>query len=140
MVDGNVCDHLADTSHTSSCETQISRVRPDPGVKDSYWHIPDEDWRAQGDIRSGSNFHPRENSRMMGLLKGTPKAGFSNKNDSNPRRRFFDDPRTVPKITDIDLLLLRNFRLILEILSSGRGIHVDEFSIPCVGTAERYLR
>ena len=65
---------------------------------------------------------------QMGLLVDIPKAGFGNTNDGNTSRRFFNDSEKVSRITKIDLELLRKFRLILEIISSGREIDVAKFA------------
>lgn len=56
----------------------------------------------------------------MRLLVDIPKAGYGNTNDgSNTSRRFFNNEEDAASITSVDLSLIKKFKVILEVLSSG---------------------
>ena len=64
----------------------------------------------------------------MGLLVDIPKARFGNTNDGNTSRRFFADPNTSSRITGVNVDLIKQFRVILEVISSGNNMDSDKFA------------
>lgn len=77
---------------------------------------------------------------QMGLLVDIPKAGFGNTNDGNTSRRFFADPDTSSRITGIDVNIIKRFKIILEAISSGHSINVEEFEEYTTDTAKLYVQ
>lgn len=75
----------------------------------------------------------------MGLLVDVPKAGFGNSNDGNTSRRFFSDPETAGRITEIDIDFIKKLKIILEVLSSGYKIDLKKFSDFLEETAKLYV-
>lgn len=76
----------------------------------------------------------------MGLIVDVPKPGFGNSNDGNTSRRFFHNPEEVAEITGLDLELIKRFKIILEVLSSGHCIDLEKFKILTSETAELYVK
>lgn len=74
----------------------------------------------------------------MGLLVDIPKPGFGNTNDGNTSRRFFADPECSSRITGINIGLIKRFKVILEVISSGNSIDVGKFGAYAHETAEMY--
>lgn len=75
----------------------------------------------------------------MGLLVDIPKSGYGNTNDGNTSRRFFADAETSASITGINIDLLKRFRVILEVISSGHEIDHDKFETYTQSTARLYI-
>lgn len=76
----------------------------------------------------------------MGLLVDIPKQGFGNTNDGNTSRRFFSDPDTASRITDIDICLIKKLKVILEAISSGHAIDEEKFEKYTREAAELYVK
>lgn len=76
---------------------------------------------------------------VMGLLVDIPKAGFGNSNNGNTSRRFFSDPITSSRITEVDIKLIKKCNIILEVLSSGHKINVKKFECFAEETAKLYI-
>ncbi|KAL4721448.1 hypothetical protein ACJJTC_007165 [Scirpophaga incertulas] len=74
----------------------------------------------------------------MGLLVDIPKQGFGNTNDGNTSRRFFSNPECSSRITGIDIELIKRFRMILEVISSGHSIDAEKFDVFARETANMY--
>lgn len=74
----------------------------------------------------------------MALLVDFPKAGFGNTNDGNTSR-FFEDPECSSRITGINLELIKRFKVILEVISSGNSIDVNKFGVYAHETAKLYI-
>ncbi|XP_029053996.2 uncharacterized protein LOC114881388 [Osmia bicornis bicornis] len=76
----------------------------------------------------------------MGLLVDMPKQGYGNSNDGNTSRRFFKKPEISARITGVDIRLIRRFKVILEVISSGHKINVEKFGIYTMDTAKLYVQ
>ncbi|KAJ8874374.1 hypothetical protein PR048_025222 [Dryococelus australis] len=63
----------------------------------------------------------------MGLLVDVPEAGFRNTNDGSSSRRFLSDPECSSRITGVNVDLIKRFKIILEVISSGNSIDVNKF-------------
>lgn len=74
----------------------------------------------------------------MGLLVDVPKAGFGNTNDGNTSRRFFADPEASSRITGVNVQLIKRFKVILEVISSGNSVDVHKFESYTHETATLY--
>ncbi|CAH0550888.1 unnamed protein product [Brassicogethes aeneus] len=74
----------------------------------------------------------------MGLLVDVPKAGFGNTNDGNTSRKFFNEPECSSRITGINLDLIRRFKVILEVISSGYSIDAEKYDAYALETAKMY--
>ncbi|XP_054721404.1 metabotropic glutamate receptor 6-like [Uloborus diversus] len=75
----------------------------------------------------------------MGLLVDVPKVGYGNTNDGITSRRFFGDVNEAAAITGIDLELILRFKIILEVISSGFDINVEQFGMYTMDTAKYYV-
>lgn len=77
--------------------------------------------------------------RRLGLHIDKPRSdGNGNSNDGNTARRFFNNIEVVAEITGVDLNLLRHFKVVLEVLTSGEAIDADKFDTYCMETAKLY--
>lgn len=76
----------------------------------------------------------------MGLIVDKVKNGYGTTNDGNTARRFFSNIELASEITGVDIHLLRNFSLILRIISSGSIVNTDHFSILLKETFDIYLK
>jgi len=65
----------------------------------------------------------------LGLIVDKPKHGFGSSNDGNTARRFFENPEITAQITRVDVNLIKNFKIILNVLSSGFAINAERFGI-----------
>lgn len=75
----------------------------------------------------------------LGLLIDQPKQGYGSTNDGNTARRFFQNSDVSASLTGIDEDLIKRFHVILQIISCGFEINVDEFEKYAVETARRYV-
>lgn len=76
----------------------------------------------------------------MGLIVDRPKSGFGSTNDGNTARRFFANAEKSADITGLDKNIISRFGIILQALSSGHEINIDEFEKYIRETKEMYLR
>ncbi|XP_036347841.1 uncharacterized protein LOC118757218, partial [Rhagoletis pomonella] len=75
-----------------------------------------------------------------GLIIDQVKQGFGTTNDGNTARRFFENIDVAAEITRLDKSLIHNFSLVLRVLSCGKQIKTQEFSVLLNETRELYLR
>lgn len=75
----------------------------------------------------------------MGILVDMPKQGFGSSNDGNTARRFFANAKLSSQITGINENLIKNFHIILKVISSGFKINVATFKILLKDTRELYF-
>ena len=75
----------------------------------------------------------------MGLLVDRPKPGFSNTNDGNTARKFFQNPQMSAEITGIDIEVITRFKIILQALSSGYDVNVAKFEEYTITTARLFV-
>lgn len=61
----------------------------------------------------------------LGLLVDMPKQGFESSNNGNTARRFFKNYKISAEITSISENLIYQFYVILQCLSSGQSINID---------------
>lgn len=54
-------------------------------------------------------------------------------------RRLFENPQKVSEITGLDKILVNNFSVILQVISSGQQVNHIKFGNYCLKTAERYI-
>lgn len=77
--------------------------------------------------------------KELGLIVDAPKTGFGNSNDGNTSRRFFCNPKLASEITGVDFNFIYRIKVILEVISSGHEIHLQEFADYCLDTAKLYV-
>lgn len=65
--------------------------------------------------------------KEMGLNVDKPKAGSGTSNDGNTARHFFEKYEQSAKITGIDQDIIYRFYIILQAISSGHDINLDNF-------------
>lgn len=73
------------------------------------------------------------------MLVDIPKAGFESTNDRNISLRFFADLDTSARITRVDVELIKRFKIILEVISSGHKISTEKLATFCNDTAQIYV-
>lgn len=102
------------------------------------WRTAAEDEKKLISIRK----HEIQNNfkEKMGLIVDKVKNGYGTTNDGNTARRFFSNIELASEITGVDIHLLRNFSLILRIISSGSIVNTDHFSILLKETFDIYLK
>lgn len=84
--------------------------------------------------------HIQERFRKeTGLLVDMPKVNFGNTNNGNTSRRFFENPQLAADITKIDFELIYRLKVILETISSGHKIDVQQFDDYAMATAKLYV-
>lgn len=74
----------------------------------------------------------------IGLKIDIVKQGSGTSNDGNTARRFFEDPSFAAQATGLDETLIKNFRVILVAMSSGKEIDAEKFRKYCAETADNY--
>ncbi|CAG9840685.1 unnamed protein product [Diabrotica balteata] len=77
--------------------------------------------------------------KETGLLIDMPKANFGNTNDGNTSRRFFENPQLAADITKVNFELIYRLKIILETISSGHKIDVQQFDDYSKATAKLYV-
>lgn len=122
-----------------------ARIRFFESILHLSYKIPIKQWqaRSENDKQLVNDTKKRIQQKLkeeMSLLVDIPKAGYGNTNDGNTSRRFFSDPEAASRITGVDLDLIKRFKTILEVISSGHRIDTVKFSIYCNETAELYVR
>lgn len=78
--------------------------------------------------------------KEMGLNVDKPKAGSGTSNDGNTARHFFEKYQQSAKITGIDQDIIHRFYIILQAISSGHEINVDNFRQYTVELAKRIVQ
>lgn len=76
----------------------------------------------------------------IGLIVDRPKPGFGSSNDGNTARRFFENAEVSASITGIDINIIRKFRNIMCIISSGYEINLELFKSYLHDTAKLYVK
>lgn len=76
----------------------------------------------------------------LGLIVDRPKPGYGSTNDGNTARRFFENCETTSVVTGLDEDLIKRFHAILQAISSGYEINVDNFKEYALETARLYVR
>ena len=75
----------------------------------------------------------------MGLIVDKIKPGYGSTNDENTARTFFKNVEISSEITGINPNLIKNFSLILRILSSGSRINISKFQTLLTDTKRMHL-
>lgn len=75
----------------------------------------------------------------LGLNIDKPKQVSGNTNDGNTARRFFQNYHCSSEITGINEELIKRFYVILQVMSSGRGIDATKFGQYAFDTAQLYV-
>lgn len=101
------------------------------------WQLRSKEEKAR--VQERKKEIQEEFHRKTGLIVDVPKANFGNTNDGNTSRRFFADHELASEITGIDVNLIYRFKIILEVLSSGLEINVEQFSVYAKETAKLYV-
>lgn len=65
--------------------------------------------------------------------------GFGTTNDGNTAKRFFRNYELSAEITGFNVELLKRFSVILQTISCGKDINVENFSVYARTTAEMYV-
>lgn len=78
--------------------------------------------------------------KETGMLVDQIKQGTGSTNDGNTARRFFANPEISSAITGIDEKLIHRLSVILQVISSGHDINVDNFRKYCYETADLYVQ
>jgi hypothetical protein len=79
--------------------------------------------------------------KQLGLYVDFPRAsGSGSSNDGNTARRFFKNYEKVAQITGFDCDLLRRFKVLLDVLNSGKPIDSDKFQKYALDTAKLYVQ
>jgi len=76
----------------------------------------------------------------LGLLIDVVKSGFGNTNDGNTARRFFDNIEKVASVTNLDIELLKKFKIVLQVISCGKKVNISKFENHCLQTAKYYVK
>lgn len=96
------------------------------------YKLPFKKWKVFGEenkklFNENKQKIQNEFRQQMGLIVDRVKTGYGTSNDGNTARRFFRNPEKAAHITNINIDLIKNFSLILRILSCGYEINVDTF-------------
>ncbi|CAH0551072.1 unnamed protein product [Brassicogethes aeneus] len=107
------------------------------------YKLPLKKWQARSDeekkvVKEKKEEIQRAFKKELGLLVDVPKAGVGNTNDGNTSRKFFDEPECSSRITGINLDLIRRFKVILEVISSGYSIDAEKYDAYALETAKMY--
>ena len=118
-----------------------ARIRLFESLLHLSYKLPISKWQARSDadkeiVSERKKVIQQSLKEEMGLLVDIPKAGFGNTNDGNTSRRFFADIETSARITGLDIDLIRNFKVIIEAISSGYTIDMDKFSMYAMEAAK----
>ncbi|CAH0563166.1 unnamed protein product [Brassicogethes aeneus] len=103
-------------------------------------------WQVRGSNEEKAAFEERKKSIIsalkseLGLLVNVVKQGYGNTNDRNTFRRFFEDSTKASEITRVDETRIRRFSVILQALSSGYYVDVDQFRNYTLETVKLYVR
>lgn len=65
--------------------------------------------------------------KEMGLKVDKPKSGCGTSNDGNTARNFFEKYQQSAKITGVDQDIIYRFYIILQAISSGHEINIENF-------------
>lgn len=90
-------------------------------------------------IQAAKETIQRDFKEKMGLLVDIPKVHFGNTNDGNTSRRFFNEIEVAAEITGINIELIKRFKVILEVLSSGFDIQTEKFGNYTLDTAKIFV-
>lgn len=76
----------------------------------------------------------------LGLIVDKPKPGYGTSNDGNTARTFFKNCDIASRITGIDKNLIKNFHIILRVLSSCEKVNTYTFKIFLKQTLDLYIK
>lgn len=76
---------------------------------------------------------------QLGLLVDKPKPGFGSTNDGNTARRFFENAAISAAITGLNEDLIKQFHIILQVISCGHEINLINFQAYCLETARKFV-
>lgn len=79
-----------------------------------------------------------EEALMPSLLKCSTGKGTTN--NGNTAQRFFQDPKSVARITGLHEDLIHHFAVLLATINSGEAVNVDEFKRYALETANLYMK
>lgn len=82
----------------------------------------------------------RELKTELGLNVDKVRTGYGTSNDGNTARKFFNNAEIAAKVTGVDVKLIKNFAIILKVLSCGKTVKTDAFKILLDETFEIYLK
>lgn len=121
-----------------------ARIRFFESILHLAYKLPLQKWQARSTeekriVKETKEKLQKAFKEEMGLLVDVPKAGFGNTNDGNTSRRFFADPECSSRITGINVDLIKRFKVILEVISSGNNIDVEKFEAYANETAKIYV-
>jgi hypothetical protein len=80
-----------------------------------------------------------EFKKTLGLIIDAPKQDTGNTNDGNTARRFFDDVSLTAKILNIDEEFIANCKVILQTISCGFAVNIENFKIYCSNVGKKYV-
>ena len=69
-----------------------------------------------------------------------PKQGFGSTNDGNTARRFFDDPELSASITGVDIYVIREFKVVLQAISSAHEIDIEKYCSYALEAAKLFVQ
>jgi hypothetical protein len=81
----------------------------------------------------------QEFKKALGLNIDAPKQGFGSTNDGNTARRFFDDISLTSKILNIDEQFIFSCKVILQTMSCGFAVNIENFKMYCLNIAKKYV-
>ncbi|XP_070168831.1 uncharacterized protein [Polyergus mexicanus] len=82
----------------------------------------------------------RELKSYLSISVDFVRQGYGTTNNGNTARRFFEEPKKVAKILEIDVNLITKFGTILQIFSCGLEVDLDKFEKYTIETAKLYVQ
>lgn len=124
--------------------TLHTRIRFFESVLHLSYRIPIQKWQARSVeekkiVEDTKKNIQRKFKDELGLIVDVPKQGFGTSNDGNTARRFFSDAETASRITGVDIELIKRFKVILEVITSGHRIDDKKFQTYADETARLYV-
>lgn len=108
------------------------------------YKLPLKKWQARLEneknvVAERKNQIQADMKSKLGLLLDVPKAGCGNTNDGNTARRFFENVEIVAEITGVEAKLIRRFKIVIEVITSGYSIDTEQFSSYAMETARMHV-
>lgn len=107
------------------------------------YNLDFKQWAARGEHKllkeQKKKLTQTEMFQRTGLLVDIVKQGFGTTNDGNTARRFFRCYEKSAEITKVDENLIKRFAVILQAISSGKNINIENFRGYCKETAQLYI-
>lgn len=72
----------------------------------------------------------------LGLIVDRPKSGYGSTNNENTARRFFENSAISVLITGLNERIIKRFHIILQTISSGYDINVNNYKEYALETAD----